>query len=962
MTVADFIAKWQHHELKERSAAQEHFLDLCRLVQHPTPAEADPGGTWFTFERGAARATGGDGWADVWKKDYFGWEYKGTGRDLGAAYRQLLLYFGALENPPLLVTCDTDRIHVHTHFAGTPTRTLELSLEGLADVEQFDVLQAVFHAPDRLRPNRTVQAITEEAAGRVTEIAQALRARGIPPERVARFLDRLVFCFFAEDVGLLPSRLFTRVIENTTPDPAQFKSVVSALFAAMARGGTFGAERIAYFNGNLFDDDEALDVTPQELRALHSVSALDWSAIDASIFGTLFERGLDPDKRSQLGAHYTSREDIETIVDPVIMQPLRREWAAVRSEVAALLERPAPTRQQQNAVRNRASGLLRGFLNRLQAVTVLDPACGSGNFLFVTLQKLKDLEKDVIVFAASTVGGLFPGISPRQLYGIEINRYAHELAQMTVWIGYLQWVKRNGFGDPEEPVLQRMTTFECKDAVLDLQPESVVSEPEWPATEFIVSNPPFLGVRRMRDSLGDEYVEGLFTLWDGRVPAEADYCCYWFEKARAHMTAGKTRRVGLLATQGIRSGASREVLRRIQETGNIFFAVSDREWILDGATVHVSMVGFDDGAETDVVLDGVSVAGRLNPDLTTGADVTTAEPLPANAGISFMGDTKGGAFDIPADVAIDWLRQPNASGKPNSDVLRPWVNGMDVTRRSRGMWIIDYPPGTTRAEAAQYERPFEHLREHVYPVRRANRRAAYAERWWMHVEARPEMRRVLKPLRRYLGTPNVTKHRLFAWFAPEILADHQLIVFGADDDYIFGVLHSKAHETWARAKGSQLREEESGFRYTPTSTFETFPFPEATAEQRETIATTARELDTMRNRWLNPPEWVKEEALVFPATVDGPWAHCLENVGPDGVGVARYRRLIPADEAAVKPLAKRTLTALYNAPPTWLLDLHAALDRAVFDAYGLPENATEPAILSHLLALNLSAGRGKVVS
>jgi len=242
----------------------------------------------------------------------------------------------------------------------------------------------------------------------------------------------------------------------------------------------------------------------------------------------------------------------------------------------------------------------------------------------------------------------------------------------------------NGFGQPEEPILRPMTTFGCKDAVPDLQPDAVVAEPEWPTAEFIVSNPPFLGVRKLRDNLGDEYVEGLFTLWGGRVPAEADYCCYWFEKARAQVEAGRTRRVGLLATQAIRSGASRQVLRRIKEDGDIFFAVSDREWVLDGATVHVSMVGFDGGVQVERNFDGEPVAS-INSDLTIGVDLTRASRLVANVGMSFMGDTKVGPFEIPSGEAHMMLALPNPNGRPNSDALRPWVNGLDITRRPRGL-------------------------------------------------------------------------------------------------------------------------------------------------------------------------------------------------------------------------------------------------------------------------------------
>ena len=931
---------------KRTLPAHEHFLDLCHLVGHGSPASLDPTGGWFTFERGASKAGGGEGWADVWKREHFGWEYKGRHRDLDAAYLQLVRYQGALENPPLLVTCDTERIVIHTHFLNTPTQEIELTLEGLADAGQLDVLRAVFHEPERLRPGKTIQVITEEAASHITEIAQALRRREIPSETVARFLDRVVFCLFAEDVGLLPRELFTRVIQNGRKDPERFKTMLAGLFAAKVEGGYFGADRIAHFNGDLFTDATVLDLTTDELLLLHAVTALDWSNIDPSIFGTLFERALDPDKRSQLGAHYTSRADIETIVDPVVLAPLRREWAEVRARFDSLTEG-----RLTRGRRKRAASLILNFLHRLEAVTVLDPACGSGNFLYVTLQKLKELEKEVIIHAAS-LGGFLPVVGPWQLYGIETSRYAHELAQMTVWIGYLQWVQRSGFGQAEEPILRQMSNFECKDAVLALRPGATLSEPEWPAAEFIVSNPPFLGVRKLRHNLGDEYVTALFTEWNGRVPAGGDYCCYWFEKARAQVANGATKRVGLLATQGIRAGASREVLQRIKENGDIFFAVSDSEWILDGAAVHVSMVGFDDGSEAARVLNGVPV-GSINSNLTTGTDATTAGRLVANAGVSFMADTKGGAFDIETPIAMGWLHEPNPHGRPNSDVLRPWMNGRDVTGRSRNLWIIDFPVGTPRQEAAQYERVFEHLREHVYPTRKTHRNRRLAERWWQHERPRPAMRRAFAPLRRYLATPEVAKHRPFVWLPLEVLPDHQLIVFASDDDYDFGVLHSRAHEVWARAMGSQLRESESGFRYTPTSTFETFPFPEPTEEQRQAISQAARELDARRVRWLNPREWSREETLTFPASLEGPWAHSVEEPNAEGIGTAIYRHRVPADEAALTALAKRTLTALSNELPTWLRDLHAALDEAVFSAYGLGGETSERQMLAHLLALNL---------
>jgi hypothetical protein len=306
-----------------------------------------------------------------------------------------------------------------------------------------------------------------------------------------------------------------------------------------------------------------------------------------------------------------------------------------------------------------------------------------------------------------------------------------------------------------------------------------------------------------------------------------------------------------------------------------------------------------------------------------------------------MGDTKGGAFDIPAELAADLLQQPNPHGRPNSDVLRPWVNGLDVVRRERHMWIIDFPAGTDQSEAAKYELPFEYVRKHVYPIRSKNRRGAYAARWWMHVEARPAMRAAFEPLPRFLGTLRIAKHRVFDWFKQPTLPDCQLIVFATAEDAAFGILQSRVHALWALRKGSRL---ETRPRYTPTSTFETFAFPELSGER---IATAARELHKLRSQWLYPPEWVREDVWMFPASPDGPWQ----------ASEGRYSRMVPIDDQAVKPLKKRTLTVLYNDPPSWLRELHDELDRAVLDAYGLPADASEAAILAHLLALNLDRAR-----
>ena len=478
MTPSEFIRKWKDVQLTERSACHEHFLDLCALVGHPTPVEMDKTGEVFTFEKGVAKEGGGSGWADVWKKGCFGWEYKQRHADLNKAYAQLLRYREALENPPLLVVCDMNILEVHTNFTNTAHVVHTLPLAELDGPRNLEVLRAVFHDPEKLKPGVTSEAITAKAARHIGEIAQRLRERGEDAQQVAHFLDRLVFCMFAEDIGLLQDHLFTRLLDKAKADPERFRKTVAQLFDAMATGGDFGMDTVRRFNGSLFQSGPALLLEEAELKVLVEASRLDWSAVDPSIFGTLFERGLDPAKRAQLGAHYTSRQDIETLVEPVVMAPLRRAWDEAKSQAQDLLDKSeakddtgrdkytTPTIVKN---RDRAAASVADFLGHLGSVTVLDPACGSGNFLYVTLQKMKDLEKEAVNWAADR--GLqppLPLVHPRQFYGIEVNPYAYELAQMTLWIGYLQWIRSNGLGQPSDPVLESLQgNFQNKDAILE---------------------------------------------------------------------------------------------------------------------------------------------------------------------------------------------------------------------------------------------------------------------------------------------------------------------------------------------------------------------------------------------------------------------------------------------------------------------------------------------------------------
>ena len=330
MTPGEFIAKWRASELKERSASQEHFIDLCRLLGEPTPAEADPTGDCYCFERGARKDTGGEGWADMWKRHHFAWEYKGKHANLDAAFRQLRQYALALENPPLLIVSDMARFRIRTNWTNSVSRTYEFELEELVDAATRDKLKWAMSDPERLKPGETRQALTERAAATFASLAQSLRERGHDPQAVAHFVNRLVFCMFAEDVDLLPDNMFTRMLEHAWSRPDDFTDMARGLFGAMSAGGRIGFEAVAWFNGGLFDDDTTLPLDKAEIETTLKAAALDWSEIDPSILGTLFARGLDPDKRSQLGAHYTDRDKIMRIVEPVIVRPWLAEWEAVK--------------------------------------------------------------------------------------------------------------------------------------------------------------------------------------------------------------------------------------------------------------------------------------------------------------------------------------------------------------------------------------------------------------------------------------------------------------------------------------------------------------------------------------------------------------------------------------------------------------------------------------------------------
>lgn len=942
MTPDQFITKWKSAELTERAAAQSHFIDLCRMLGEPAPTDVDPKGEWYAFERGATKTTGGEGWADVWKRGHFGWEYKGRRKDLNAAFAQLQQYALALENPPLLVVSDMDQFRVHTNWTNSVSKKYDFKLEDLRDAHVREQLKWVFIDPERLKPGKTRQALTEEAAAEFAKLAQRLRDRGHDPEIVAHFINRLVFCMFAEDVDLLPNGMFKRMLEHAASAPQQFQELARDLFKAMQSGGRVGFEQVAWFNGGLFNDDTALPLDADDLKIALGAARLDWAEVDPSILGTLFERGLDPGKRSQLGAHYTDREKIMMIVNPVIVQPWLSEWETAKKTIGTSIEksRSAKSASARTKAHDQAVSDYRAFLNKLRAFRVLDPACGSGNFLYLALLALKDIEHRISIEAeAMGLQREFSQVGPASVKGIEINGYAAELARVSVWIGEIQWMRRNGFGVSDRPVLKPLDHIECRDALLSQDGIQAT----WPACDVIIGNPPFLGASKILSEFGEKYTLALRAAWNGQVPGFADLVTYWFAKAWSEMQFGGVARAGLVATNSIRGGVSREVLKPIVDGGRIFDAWADEPWTVDGAAVRVSLICFDKLKSTDTRLDG-KPAGKVLADLTSnegGFDLTKAASLAENKGICAYGSQEKGSFEIDGSVARNLLALPNPHGKPNSDVVKRAINAMQVTRRRGDGWVIDFGLNMAEREAALYEKPFEIVLRQVMPERKGRRDAGQAKRWWLHARPSPVYRATVTRFARYIVSPAVSKHRLFVWLTPLELADHQLLVFGRDDDTTFGILHSRFHEAWALRMGTFLGVGNDP-RYTPSTTFETFPFPQGLSPNipaaqyaddpgAKAIAASAARLNELRENWLNPPALVKRVPEAVPGFPD---------------------LILPVDDDAALVLKKRTLTNLYNERPTWLVNAHAELDASVAAAYGWPADISEEDALARLVILN----------
>ena len=970
MTPHEFLKKWRSVELKERSASQSHFNDLCFLLGVLDPVSADPKGEWFTFEKGANKSSGGNGWADVWRRECFGWEYKGRHADLDKAYAQLLQYSVALENPPLLIVSDMNRIVIRTNWTNSVQETHEIALEDLTDGAVRDRLKAVFLDPEQFKPAKSRQELTEETAREFAGIAQRLRDRGHEAHLVAHFVNQLVFCMFAEDVGLLPDHLFTKMLTASRLRPERFEGNAAKLFGAMAEGGDIDFTPIDWFNGGLFADNSVLPVSREDIEELLSAARRDWSQIDPSILGTLFERGLDPAKRSQLGAHYTDRDKIMMIVRPVIIEPLETEWAEALAQITGLVE-SAPKRTAERlltpAERGKATRMMAeaaaihsAFIERLANFRVLDPACGSGNFLYVALKALKDIEHRANLDAEAL--GLprgFPRTGPENVLGIELNSYAAELARVSVWIGEIQWMRRNGFDAAKNPILRPLDTIECRDALVHYdEAEEKWREASWPEADAVIGNPPFLGGKSMKRTLGESATQVVRSVYAGRLTAFSDLVCYWFEKARAMIAARKVLRAGFVSTKAIAKNMNLPVLQKLASDAAIYDAWQNEPWVVDGAAVRVSLVCFSEPREPILALrlNGQNVT-RINPNLTSGEDMSTVAKLRENANSVFIGVQQSGPLSVARPQAIAWLTLPlNPNGLSNRTVISAYASTDDVVGRPTEEFLIDFPQGLSESSASEFEAPFEYLSQALYDPHRDGNLVHYPTyrtttagqnaNWWEAHRSRPGMRAALQPVDCYLATGETTEHRVFRFLPSSLIPDKSLYAFPHAGMVGFGILQSTFHEEWCTYFGNRIGAGNQR-RYNASFVYLTFPFPKGLTPDipaadhahnpcAQAIAAAAARLNELRENWLNPDDLIVREPEVVPGY---PY------------------RILPRDEEAAKELKKRTLTNLYNARPQWLANAHAALDAAVADAYGWGDDwragrLDSDEILARLFALN----------
>ncbi|OYU19700.1 MAG: SAM-dependent methyltransferase [Rhodobacteraceae bacterium PARR1] len=1036
-SVDDFISRWRASSGSERANFQQFAIELTQVlgVDAPKPATSDAQNDHYRFERPVTfihTSSQTRGFIDLYRRGCFVMEAKqGVDApvenpdqpsflsDLPAASRQghgqrgsrkwddTMLrarnqadsYARAVSRadgwPPFLLVVDVGHvIEVHADFSGQGQgytqfpdgNRYRITLDDLREEGKRTLLRAIWTNPLSLDPSKVSAQVTRKVASHLAELGKSFEGQGHAPEAVAKFLMRCLFTMFAEDVRLIPEHSFKDLLQELRGRPQDAKDMLEGLFREMDAGGMSHVlrKRIPRFNGGLFANATALPVNEVQLSLLINAAGHDWREVEPAIFGTLLERALDVRQRHKLGAHYTPRAYVERLVNPTVIQPLRTEWETVQATALT---------QAKLGQEDAAKDTVRAFHRRLCEVRVLDPACGSGNFLYVALELMKRLEGEIIALlrdlrddqAALALAG--HTVDPHQFLGIEVNPWAAAVAELVLWIGYLQWhFRTHGTASPAEPVLRDFHNIENRDAVLDWDDRrprkdehgnpvtrwdgittithpvtgEAVPDPQarvqvwdylkprpakWPDAEFIVGNPPFIGNKRMRDTLGDGYTEAIRKAYP-KVPDSADFVMFWWEKAalaaRAYKGGKGCRRFGFITTNSLRQTFNRRVLETHLNDPKtplgLVFAIPDHPWVDsgDGAAVRIAMTVAEKGRITGRLLtvndeskflegaEGRAVnltetQGTIQSDLTVGAAVASTLPLRSNRRIAYQGVIPGGdGFYVTYLEAHDLYRR-----EIEAKVIRRYLNGREFIEGAPPRFIIDFT-GMTLEEVRDFSPAlFQRVLDTVKPVRDAVKRQTRRERWWIYSEPNVTMRPMFDGLDRYIVTCRTAKHRLFGFLDVDILPDAKLIAIGLDDAAALSVLSSRFHVTWSDAAGGWLGVGNDS-NYNHAQCFNPFPFPDASEAQKATLRALGEELDAHR----------KDRQKAHPKLTLTAMYNVLEKL-----------RAGERIEGKDKEVYDQGLIGL-------LKDIHDRIDAAVAAAYGWPLSLSDDDILLRLVALN----------
>ena len=1034
MQVDEFIERWLGSGGSEMATAQTFALELTELLGVARPNVSDKDGDFldYRFERPVMLTHTGrkrNGRIDLYKKNHFVLEAKqfvspdakdkstlgqflekdgpkqtghgkrGTSKfddTMMKARNQADNYARAVAKedgwPPFLMIVDVGHvIELYADFSGQgqgynqfPDRNrYRIYLEDLRDEETLDLLRTIWTNPQSLNPSLRSAKVTRKIAAHLAELGKSFEVQGHDSEAVARFLMRCLFSMFAEDVDLIPRGSFTNLLKMLHDHPEHAQPSLQGLWQTMDRGGFSPVlmQNLKRFNGGLFKDPEALPLNNLQLRLLIEAAEADWKQVEPAIFGTLLERALDKRQRHKLGAHYTPRAYVERLVTPTIMEPLREDWRDVQTAV----QRLAADGNDEGARK-----LVHDFHAKLCEIKVLDPACGSGNFLYVALEMMKRLEGEITALLAELgeTQSSFITVDPHQFLGIELNPWASNVAELVLWIGYLQWHFRTyGNAVPSEPVLRDFKNIRNGDALLEWADRTPrmdtdgkpvtrwdgvttirhpvtgeeVPDPaarvqvydytkpratKWPEAEFIVGNPPFIGLRNIRKAYADGYLEALRSAYPN-VAENTDYVMYWWEKAALAARAfdrkkGKgTRRFGLITTNSIKQSFNRAItLRHLGDSKNplsLLFAIPDHPWVdsSDGASVRIAMsVGAhgqrggrilevtseqETGAENEGVICSFDFKiGTIYPDLRIGADLLSAKALTANTKLSSVGYqlTGRGFLVTPAKAREISNAEPTAK-----DHIHPWTNGMGIQRMAEELVAIDVSDLELTSLKKNLPLLYQHLADYVRPEREENSVPSLAEVWWRFARPRDDFRPALLHIDRMIVTSLTASNRIFVFASSNTIADSTTVMFALDAGEHLAIISSRPHLTWVSASGGTLEDRP---RYNKSRCFDPFPFPDLTDDQKNRLRSLGDELDAHRKR---------QQAAHSKLTLTQMY-NVLEKL-----------RAGKAIEGKDKKIYDQGLVGI-------LRDLHDQIDAAVADAYGWPVDLSDEDILLRLVALN----------